>query len=69
MLQWKKEQYTPFSTKDLELDAKTQKMFLEKEVLAFTAADAITQVNISEGFGGSQIPFLFRVEPVEEGRL
>lgn len=61
-----KEQRTPFAATDLEEVARRNKVLLEKEVRAFTAVDAITQLNASEGFGGQQLPFIFFVDALPD---
>jgi hypothetical protein len=56
----------PFGAVELEEMARANKVLFEKEVTAFTAADAITQLNVSEGFNGEQRPFLFFLSPLPD---
>ena len=56
----------PFTAADLEEMARRNKVLFEKEVTAFSAADAVVQINVSEGFNGEQRPFLFFLSPLPD---
>ena len=63
-LQIMKTEAISFRSAELETFARENAALFEKEIAAFTAADAIVQLNVMVGFDGQQLPFLFAVEPL-----
>jgi hypothetical protein len=60
------ESAAPFGLPDVERFAKEKKLCFEKEVKAYTAEDALTQLRASEGGSLAQPPFVLAIEPLEE---
>jgi hypothetical protein len=56
----------PFGLTDIDRIAKEKKLCFEKEVKAFNAEDALTQLRASEGGSLAQPPFVLAIEPLED---
>jgi hypothetical protein len=60
------ESMQPFGLPDIDRLAKEKKLNFEKEVKAFNAEDALTQLRASEGGSLAQPPFVLAIEPLPD---